>query len=156
MLICSNFKNNPLEYYKISNIEEKYRNRKVYLNSDYECFYNKKEILKPIILTAFSQSFIQINEIDITDNFQNIKQDLFVTLLQIMQFYLYLKNGKIPKTNSYLDVVDAYGKIGNNTEEIQKIMLLFENDNNLSDETKINKIVVFIKKLQKELMKDYE
>ena len=156
MLICSNFQNSHFEYYKISNMEDKYRNRKIYLNCDYECFYNEKEIMKQIILTALSQLSIQINEIDITDEFKNIKHSLMVILLQIIQFYLYLKNGKIIEYNSYSNIINTYRKYSNNFKEFQEIILLLESDDDLSGETKINKIFVFIKNLQRELMKDYE
>ena len=155
MLICSNFKNNPIDYYKICNIEEQYRSRKIYLNSDYECFYNKKEIMKQIILTALSQTSVQINEIDITKNFKDIKYDLFESLLRIIQFYLCLKNGKIIENKSYSDIVSIFEN-NNDAEEIQNIMLLFEKNNDLADEIKIKKIIAFIKQIQRELIRDYE
>ena len=147
MLICSNFKNNPIDYYKICNIEEQYRSRKIYLNYDYECFYNKKEIMKQQILTSLSQTAIQINEIDITKDFKDIKYVLFENLLRIIKFYLCLKNDKITENKSYSDIINAFEK-KENFKEFQNIMLLFENNNDLSDEIKTNRIVVFIKQIQ--------
>ena len=155
MLICSNFKNNPIDYYKICNIEEQYRSRKIYLNYDYECFYNKKEIMKQQILTSLSQTAIQINEIDITKDFKDIKYVLFENLLRIIKFYLCLKNDKITENKSYSDIINAFEK-KENFKEFQNIMLLFENNNDLSDEIKTNRIVVFIKQIQRELIRDYE
>jgi hypothetical protein len=156
MLICSNFNNKPFEYYKISDIEEKYRNRKIYLNYEYECFYNNKEVMKQVVLTALSQVSIQINEIDITEDFQNIKSDLFTNLLQILQFYLCLKNSTILEENSCSNIIDTYKNYSNNANDLQNVLSVFENDNVLSSETKTKKIITFIKEIQRELIKDYE
>ena len=155
MLICSNFKNNPIDYYRICNMEGQYKNRKIYLNRDYECFYNKKEIMKQVILTSLSQTAIQINEIDIARDFKDIKYDLYMNLLRIIHFYLSLKNDKIQEDKSYSDVVEVHEK-NSDIREFQDIMLLFENRNTLPDETKVKKIITFIKQTQRELMKDYE
>ena len=151
MLILSNFKNSPLEYYKINNINELYKHRKVYLKEKYEYFFYKNDFVRNLVLTAISELSIHINDIDITDNFKNIKHNLFSLLLQVLQFYLYLENGIT--LNSYSDIVKAY----DNKEELKEIISVFDKGGlNLSDDEKVFKVIVFIKKIQRELMKYYE
>ncbi len=150
MLILSNFKNNPLDYYKFGNINEQYKSRKVYLNGKFEYFFYEDKIIKQLILTAVSELAVHINDIDITCDFECIKYDLFFALLQILQFSLYLKNGKI--IYRYSDIVKEY----NNNEYFKDIIYLFNNNLKLSSDEKIFKVITFIKKLKDEIINEYK
>ena len=149
LLILSNFKNNPLDYYKFGNIDEQYKNRKVYLNGKFECFFHKDKIIKQLILTAVSELAVHINDIDITCDFESIKYDLFYALLQILQFGLYLKNGKI--INKYSDIIKEY-----DNKCFKDTISMFNNNLKLSSDEKIFKIITFIKKLKDEITNEYK
>ena len=152
MLVLSNFRNNPLEFYKICNINEWYKKRKIYINGDYTYFFHESKNVRQLILTAISELAIHINEIDITCEFASVKDNLFSILLQILQFNLYLKNGKI--LSNYSDIIREY----DSDNYVKEIISIFDDGNTvtLSSAEKTFKVIVFIKKLKSEIMKNYE
>jgi hypothetical protein len=154
MLLLSGFRNDPFEIYKQCNIKDKYYERRFYICTNYRFCCFSSEILKKLVITSLSEQAIQINEIDITKEFKDISPELYDILISFLKFYLYLKNGKIIKNFSSENIIKEYKKY-NNKMSLSTILSLFEEDCELSDNEKIQKIVIFIKNLKYELMKNY-
>ena len=157
MLMLSNFRNNPFECYKQHNIIDKYYERRFYISKDYTYYCQNDETMRKMIASSLIEKTIQINEIDITKKFNDIKNDLYMILIDFVQFYLYLKNGKIIEEFSSKRAFEEYDKYNRiKKSKFSEILSLFDDNCILKDIEKIQKIIVFIKILKKELMKNYE
>ena len=154
MLLLSNFKNEPFEFCKQSNMSNRYFERRFYIGKNHRYYHHNNEILKKLLISSLSEKTIQINEIDITKGFNDIKAELYYMLFDYIQFYLYLKNDKIINSFSSISSIEEYKKYNKNFET--EILFLFEDNCNLKDDEKVRKIIVFIKNLKNEMMEDYE
>ena len=155
-VLFSNFKNNPFECYSICNIEESNFTRKIYLSSNYNFYsYINNNIFKELVVSSLSEMTIYINETNILQSFDDIRQRLYYMFIQILQFYLFLKNDKITY-RSYSNVVkDFKNNNKNRIKDVEKILFCFEEDCKLEDIEKIAKIIIFVKNLKNELMNLY-
>ena len=155
-VLFSNFKNNPFECYSICNIEESNFTRKIYLSSNYNFYsYINNNIFKELVVSSLSEMTIYINETNILQSFDDIRQRLYYMFIQILQFYLFLKNDKITY-RSYSNVVkDFKNNNKNRIKDVEKILFCFEEKCELKDIEKIAKIITFVKILKNELMNLY-
>ncbi|MFA7674780.1 MAG: hypothetical protein WCY38_01810, partial [Endomicrobiia bacterium] len=156
MLLLAIFKNTPLNYLKLKNINNKYLNRIFYLKSNTEYYYHNYDTLKILILESVSDLSFHINDIDISKKFIDIKDKLFSLLIQVFGFNLYIKNAKI-KDDSFVDnIIDSYKNYNRSKIlEIDSMLLVFEDNCELSDLERIMKVISFIKKSKNEFIKDY-
>ena len=113
--------------------------------------------MKKLAISSLIEKSIQINEIDVAKKFNDIKLNFYMILIDFIQFYLYLKNDKIIEENSSKKLFEEYKKYNRiKMNNLTEILLLFDDIYKLNDIEKIQKIIVFIKNLKDELMKDYE
>ncbi len=107
------------------------------------------------MVSSLSEMTIYINETNILQSFDDIRQRLYYMFIQILQFYLFLKNDKITY-RSYSNVVkDFKNNNKNRIKDVEKILFCFEEDCKLEDIEKIAKIIIFLKNLKNELMNLY-
>ncbi len=154
MLLFSNFRNNPFEFCNQHNISDKHYNRRFYISKNYKYYYQDNEILKKMTISSLAEKSVQINEIDIIKKFDEIKGELYEIIVDLIQFYLYFKNDKIIKEFSSINIIEEYKKYNENFGK--EILALFEDNCKLKDEEKKEKLIVFIKLLKSEMIKDYE
>ena len=157
MLLLSNFRNNPFECYKQCNISDRYYERRFYIYKDYQYYCQKDEMLRKLIISSLAEKSVQINEIDITRKFDEIKAELYEIFVDLIQFHLCLKNGKIIQMFSSTNIIKEY-EVHNKAKkaEINEILSLFESSCKLNDEEKIQKVISFTKNLKNEMIKNYE
>jgi hypothetical protein len=157
-LLFSNFKNNPFECYNIHDIEESNFTRKIYLSCDYAFYSHINDVIfKELVISALSEMSIHINEINILQSFDNIKQHLYYLFIQILQFYLFLKNDRMKSECTYDNIIKEFKDNNKNkAKDIEKILFCFEEDCKLKDIERTAKIIIFIKNLKSELIKLYD
>ncbi len=89
-------------------------------------------------------------------DFSEIYKYLYSYFIQILEFYLYMKNDKMSDTKNSDDVILQYSRTSlNNKIEVENVLLCFSKHSLLSDYDKKIKILTFIKKLKDEIINKY-
>ena len=157
MALLSKFQDTPLNILKLNNLKSKYKNRIFYLKDNMQYYYHKKEVLKMLILESVSEQSFKLNDIMILKKFSQIDKELYSVLIQMLEFYLYMKNDKITKIEDSENVVLKYSSVSQtNKQEINDVLMCFSEENSLSDYDKKVKILTFVKKLKDSIIENYE
>jgi len=158
MLLLSKFQDTPLNILKLNNLKSKYKNRIFYLKDNMQYYHHKKEILKMLILESVSEQSFKLNDIMMLKKFSQIDKELYSVLIQMLEFYLYMKNDKITKIEDSENIVLKYSSVSQtNKQEINDVLMCFSEESSLSDYDKKVKILTFVKKLKDSIIKkNYE
>ncbi len=155
MLLFARFKSMPLEEYRLKSFSNIYRKRVFFLAEDNQYFIHGCDMRKNLLLESLAEISFQINMLDVTKNFDSLRENILEILFNLTELNLYLKNDII--TNDIRNMYNSF-KMFNPDDSDQKelaCVLNVFNDGLMPDKEKIIKIILFIKKVKNGLMKEF-
>ena len=157
MMLLSKFQDTPLNILKLNSFKNKFKSRVFYLKDNIQFYQYKKDILNMLIREAVSEQSFKLNDIIMLKKFNEIDKELYSVLMQMLEFYLYMKNDKITKIENSENIVLKYSSVNQeNKQEINDVLMCFSEESLLNDYDKKIKILTFIKKLKDSIIKNYE